>query len=100
MTEAQLEGAASRAHAMRVRAVQRLGEGPLPELGAALAGLVRVEAALVANLRGMRQAAEREALARRSRGLPGLGPSGEGYRAARQLLAAVTNARDELSTQG
>ena len=85
---------------MSVRAVHRLSEFEVLALGDAFGELVRVEAELVAGLGDLRRAAELEAQARRSRNLPGLGAYGEGYRAARQVLAALAEAPDALSTQG
>jgi len=72
----------------------------LAGLGAAFGELVRVEAALVAPTGDRRRHVEREAQALRTRDLPGLGPSGEGYRAARPVLALIGDASNALSTSG
>jgi len=59
---------------------------------------VGVEAGLVANLAGMRRAAEQETQVRQTHGRPVPGPYGEAYRAARQLLGVVSDAREALPT--
>ena len=94
------EGAAHRQRTMQLRALHRLAGDQLPELGDALAALVRAEGTLVRDRGAMRRAAEQEAQRRHSRGVTTPGPYGEGYEAARRVMAALTSAHDELFIQG
>jgi len=99
LTPEQQATAEARSRTMSLRALRRLSEAEVPSLGVALSALGHTEAILVEVLGDLRRTAERETRGRRSRGETAPGPCSEGYQAARRLLVAVTDAREELFTQ-
>lgn len=92
------DAAEARARTMQVRALRRLSECEVAGLGVALRQLETLEVALVAALPKMREAADKEAAARRARGYPMQGgPFVQAWLGVRALLLVVGDAREETS---
>lgn len=90
MTDEPKEG---RAHTMSKIALRRLSRTEIVGLGIGLAAIEECEADLLAELAGMRMAAEKEAQARRMRDLPGLGPYGRAFLSVKRLSMRLGLAR-------